>query len=460
MEAYQSILHDEFDDVINTPSVCMCADGRLVPGHDQRDELAEQIQRISSDSGLGVAMLVLHEQQVRTGHLASQVARAGGTPLNFSVATRILRTTGHAHFLNVPIRAYRGDQALLKQLGIFYRHANENECRKLDHGVGKECFYCSASLRLLREVLPEHGPGSVENAYPGVKDTYTLGFTFAPFGKPDAVCHFLAWDGPKDKDGDKFESMNLGDNSIHDLLAFVHSLNTSIRDFYARKECKNYPRLEGIFNGWAGNSIWHRHFQFCQMENDMPVKSSDVRAEVAKHMNCSILRREWTMPCYTVSGPSLEDVAGVAYRIAQEWQGGREGMGEGKRSLNLYVPSGTAGIAGCEHDECVLFFWPRDCGRVDYRNIEGACVLGKSTPIPDKKGFASIESSGAFIVDDETAWAYLESCTDAQRQEVAEAWHKQVSPDEEEVRNWEDNVLGMNLGKGDGKLIEPTMKQG
>ena len=45
-------------------------------------------------------------------------------------------------------------------------------------------------------------------------------------------------------------------------MKLTREINTSIRDFFALHGISEVPVLDGLFNGWAGNTIYHQHFQF------------------------------------------------------------------------------------------------------------------------------------------------------------------------------------------------------
>ena len=94
---------------------------------------------------------------------------------------------------------------------------------------------------------------------------YQLGFTFAPVGKPEEVCHFLAWDFPHIND--VVMSMEPHAASFSDLVTLVQVINDDIRQF-CRTDKRRPPEpgpIYGVCNHWAGNTIYHQHYQFFQL---------------------------------------------------------------------------------------------------------------------------------------------------------------------------------------------------
>jgi hypothetical protein len=439
---WKELLRERFGVLIGTKSVETGDDGTFSPTNDNRERLKREFTALISEEGLGVAMVVLHMQQVRTRHLLSTLTTPDGQAVNLSVATTIRRASNGMHFLNVPFRRYRGDRDLLESLGVFNPHLDKAKCAEFKHADGKECFYCSAEERLLQEILVPYGPfpgpdcgssgsGAPAGQRPQELGSYTLGFTFAPFGRPDDVIHFLAWDRPTEE-GVEPLNMDLQPSTTRDLLALVRELNRGIEAYFAEAGIAVFPRLDGIFNGWAGSTIYHQHYQFFKPENAMPVRGSGVEKSW-RRSGSTICRRRWPLPVYSVSSECPERAADMAQGLARDWVAMDKGV---RHSQNLYVPGDTGGIAGCARGEHVVFLWPRT-RTADYENRTGVSVDGKTSPIPGKKGLASLEAAGAFIIDDPEAWAYIESCTSEQRAELAETWHRAVSPEEERVREWE-----------------------
>ena len=134
-------------------------------------------------------------------------------------------------------------------------------------GNKSACNYCSVQAFTPREVTIHSShdfsrPGHWKDELETVRN-YQLGFTFAPFGDPRKVCHFLAWDFPHIND--LVMNMEPQAYSFSDLIRLVRLINTDISEFCRVDEV---DRLLSIFldcNHWAGNSIYHQHYQFARI---------------------------------------------------------------------------------------------------------------------------------------------------------------------------------------------------
>ena len=127
-----------------------------------------------------------------------------------------------------------------------------------------ECNYCSAQALSPREVNINSAHARTQDGQADEQATvrnYQLGFTFAPVGKPDDVCHFLAWDFPHISD--LVMNMEPQAYSFSDLIRLVRVINRDIALFCRRNGVQTPPvQASGGCNHWAGNSIYHQHYQF------------------------------------------------------------------------------------------------------------------------------------------------------------------------------------------------------
>jgi len=135
------------------------------------------------------------------------------------------------------------------------------------------CNYCSAPALLPHEATihssDAHTRGERwEDDFSTVRN-YQIGFTFAPFGDPLHVCHFLAWDFPHIND--LVMNMEPQTYSFSDLIRLVYVINRDIKRFCEeprhdkssiKKVSQDPDPISGICNHWAGNSIYHQHYQF------------------------------------------------------------------------------------------------------------------------------------------------------------------------------------------------------
>ena len=94
------------------------------------------------------------------------------------------------------------------------------------------CNYCSVQALTPRQVTI-HSSHVLSRAGHRKEDlatvrNYQLGFTFAPFGDPREVCHFLAWDFPHIND--LVMNMEPQAYSFSDLIRLVRLINRGIRE--------------------------------------------------------------------------------------------------------------------------------------------------------------------------------------------------------------------------------------
>ena len=212
----------------------------LVVG-DHRAEVAAKVALIIERHGVGVGMMVLHAQQMNARHIPFEI------PLQ---PTRRLEGSRGESVLYVPIRKYRNDVEKLAELNIVKPTSLWDDTRVVSHEYDKKpCFYCSCS-----EINPSEVVVTLEGVRLGLSRNYSLGFTFAPFGDPVSVMHFLAWDS-----SDNPLNMNRTPVTVSDLVQLTQQINVSILTFFAGTGIEDHPVVDGVSNGWAGNSIYHQH---------------------------------------------------------------------------------------------------------------------------------------------------------------------------------------------------------
>jgi len=260
---YQEYVYRRFCDVITTPSfeyISKTARGWLIVG-DHRDEIAARVELIVGRYGLGVGMLVLHAQQMHAQHILLELP-VDGKVLDLTWPTARLCGRRGESILSVPIRKYRRDRTRLAELNVVKPADLWDPAALVTHEqVSNACNYCSAA-----EINPCEVVVSIEGARFGLSRNYRLGFTYAPFGNPLSVVHFLAWHhAPRPL------NMNRTPVTFSDLVEMTRRINTSIVEFFAGAGVNDYPVIDGVSNGWAGNTIYHQHFQFFQPEYPAPI---------------------------------------------------------------------------------------------------------------------------------------------------------------------------------------------
>ena len=237
----------------------------LIAG-DHRAEVAARVEMIIERHGLGVGMLVLHAQQMHARHILLEL-EIDGQVHDLAQPTARLRGRRGENILYVPIRKYRGDRKRLAELNITKPPELWNKAALVTHEqVSNACNYCSAA-----EINPCEVVVRIEGARFGLSRNYELGFTYAPFGNPLSSVHFLAWHYAAGGPGSHPLNMNRTSVTFSDLVAMTRRINTSIAEFFAGTGVTDLPVIDGVSNGWAGNTIYHQHFQFFRPEYPCPI---------------------------------------------------------------------------------------------------------------------------------------------------------------------------------------------
>ena len=403
---YQRHVYDRFADVISTPSfdgIDKTPTGWLIVG-DHRAELAARIALIVERYGVGVGMMVLHAQQLSSRHIPFEIPLNGESQDPAQPTLRLHGTRGES-VLYVPVRKYRSDLAKLAELNIVKPQQMWEESRIVSHERDhRPCFYCSCS-----EMNPSEVVVTLDGAGCGLSRSYDLGFTFAPFGDPLSVMHFLAWDSSEHP-----LNMNLTPRTVSDLVQLTQQVNVSISTFFAGTGVEDFPVIDGVSNGWAGNSIYHQHFQFFQPEFTPPIGATNLlpgkplvtmtRDDVEVH------RLSWETAVYKVEADDPINVGRIGSEITGAWLllGGEQKVGYKEfpngyvlnedekvpvHTQNLYIPGADCGKTA--------YILPRDRRRIDFEPGHGEYVNKpagrKAQP---KRNIGVLEATGTPIVDE------------------------------------------------------------
>jgi hypothetical protein len=351
---YQRHLWSRFAHVIFKPSfdyISKTADSWLVVG-DRRSEVAVDIQLIIERHGLGIGMLVLHAQQIQSRHIPTRIT-LDGEERELARPTESRRGERGEHVLWIPIRQFRSDFDRLAALNIAKPQPLWDRARIVTHERDQDpCFYCSCG-----EINPAEVVVDVEAARQGLSRSYNFGFTFAPFGNPFSAIHFLAWDRSC-----RPLNMSRTPMAVSDLVKLTHAINSSIRDFFLRADIRDFPVLDGLSNGWAGNTIYHQHFQFFQPEHPTPIGNTEFvkRKPLLQRDDVAIQRLDWPAPIFQISAGDSLNTGLVGNDLAGLWRqlGGarkvpyknfREGVPIGDDEMvaahthNLYAPGRDLG---------------------------------------------------------------------------------------------------------------------
>src|ERR1019366_12713 len=191
LKRYQRQIYSRFSRIITKPSfdyISKTPNHWLIAG-DRRREIAGDILLIIERYGIGIGMLVLHAQQILARHILIRIQVGGGIQ-NLATPTDSLAGANHERVLSIPIRQFRTDFDRLAKLNIAKPRTLWTADRIVTHERDRHpCFYCSCP-----EINPAEVVVDLDGSRHGLSRHYSLGFTFAPFGNPLAVVHFLAWD--------------------------------------------------------------------------------------------------------------------------------------------------------------------------------------------------------------------------------------------------------------------------
>lgn len=341
---------------------------------DKKIALQTQLQAIVDAGHPGVALLVMHQLEVELGYLKDSPS------LSFQSVDTL-----YVHSPNRMIRANR--QALLSA-GIFTEPMTSQP--EIFHQNDKLCFMCSSPRILPKQLLID---------IPINGNTYQAGFTFAPFDNPAGILHFVSWNKmtPHAENqeaahqGKTFHqdviSMDLDAHTISDLDAYLTTINQDIAAYCHEKHIAPIV-IDGVHNGWAGNSILHNHFQFLYMGYNpylppQPHRASQESVPVgfapsthAWHKGDTLIERlDWPTAAYRISAPSAQQAIDMTHQLASHWVAqqdqGISPLHEGhlNHTQNLYIP-GT-------EDGKTIYWFPRYSNRLkpDIKQVNILAVI-------------------------------------------------------------------------------------
>ena len=441
LKHYQRQLYARFSNLIAKPSfdyISKTVDHWLIVG-DRRREIAADIMLLIERHGLGIGMLVLHAQQILARHVLTRI-QVGGRLQNFATPTECLNGAHGEHLLSIPIRRFRADFERLAALNIAKPQALWDSARIVTHERDRfPCFYCSCP-----EINPAEVVVDLDGSRHGLSRNYTLGFTFAPFGNPLSVVHFLAWDRAH-----RPLNMNRTPVTVSDLVKLTREINVSIRGFFAESGVRDYPVLDGLSNGWAGNTIYHQHFQFFQPEYPLPITRARTgnRKPVVQRDDVTVQRLRWPAPIYRICANDALNTGLVGNDLAGIWRllGGshkvpykafRDGYvpDEGEK-----VPAHTQNIyiAG-KHLGTTAYLVLRDRGRVDFVPAADDFVnRAKDRKTQPKDNMGVLEATGTIIVDDRRCFEQMKTWQPADVSRQVIKMVAAIAPDAEKVANFE-----------------------
>ena len=298
------------------------------------------------------------------------------------------------------------------------------------------CNYCSVQALNPREVTINSAlAGSSGLIGQATVRNYQMGFTFSPFGDPSDVCHFLAWDFPHISD--LVMNMEPQTYSFGDLIRLVRIINKDIDDFCSRNKLGPPPEhISGGCNHWAGNSIYHQHYQFARIAG-LPLVDASGESELLVDYQGVEVRKmngSWPSPAFLIRRTGLagdEQLMKVADKVAREWRflSEDDDLTYGNEIVirnhtqNIYVTMRADG-------ELAAFFIPRLRKRVS-----------TSADRPIRKMNAGVlEMMGYFVIDNEADFDALEHMTGQQRKALGDSWLSDLKPGESAIEEFERNV--------------------
>lgn len=293
------------------------------------------------------------------------------------------------------------------------------------------CNYCSAQALTPHEATIHSAHAMQRDHDLGTVRNYELGFTFAPFGNPREVCHFLAWDFPQIDD--LLINMEPQDYSFGDLMRLVRIINRDIREFCGRHSASPFP-ISGCCNHFAGNSIYHQHYQFFHIPDLPLLRASGATRLLATYSGISVERVDkWPSPAYLIRSPGPgrdAEVMDVAEHVARQWCR----LSEGKDMFygnGIALDNHTQNIFGTiVDDRPVAVFIPRD-----RRNLH---ALDQATGF-EKRNAGVLEMMGYFVIDDPGVFDEISRPAFARRA-LGDFWLARLSPDMDVIREFEATI--------------------
>lgn len=266
---------------------------------------------------------------------------------------------------------------------------------------------------------------------------YQLGFTFAPFGDPREVCHFLAWDFPHIND--LFMSMEPQAYSFSDLIRLVRVIDTGIGEFCSTNGVDQpLEPISGFCNHWAGNSIYHQHYQFLRIAGLPLARARKTAQPLVTYRDIQVRKfAGWPSPAFLITALRAgrdQQVMDVADRVALQWRILNEGedlsYGNGivinNHTQNIFVTA--------DGDRVSAIFIPRDRRRID--------TSGPGNLV-QKKNAGTLEMMGYFVIDDPQEFAELKkkSLTSAEElRKLGDSWLSELAPDATAIEEFETNI--------------------
>lgn len=305
------------------------------------------------------------------------------------------------------------------------------------------CNYCSVQALNPREVTLNTAQAGtspalgIDQQEPSTVRNYQMGFTFAPVGDPRDVCHFLAWDFPHI--GDLVMNMEPQAYSFSDLITLVRRINRDIRNFYETKFIQPSPLpVTGACNHWAGNSIYHQHYQFYRLPVLPLLKLLDDAEVLVRYQGVEVSKPggAWPAPAYFIRAHldgTDEDVMKVADKVAKEWRVMTDRKDEDPEYGNkIIVGNHTQNtLVTILNDQLVAIYIPRVRSKVTTKNDQNDVQKAQA---------GVLEMMGYFIVDEPGDFRIIDGMSERKRRDLGDSWLSELSPGRDKIAEFEDSV--------------------
>jgi len=323
-------------------------------------------------------------------------------------------------------------------------------------GKKRSCNYCSVQAQNPREATIHTTPlpaltgfGDDEPPKREVLRTvrnYQLGFTFAPVGKPEEVCHFLAWDFPHIND--VVMSMEPHAASFSDLVTLVQVINDDIRQF-CRTDKHRPPEpgpIYGVCNHWAGNTIYHQHYQFFRLPC-VPLLDGSYQWKLVaenREVEVSEVGPEWPSRAYRIKAKGRGQDAAVgkaADRMVRQWRILSE-ESDLTYGNGISIKNNTHnGFVAQRPDGLVAVFIPRHRQKLD----ASARVPRPDGSVKDlvKKNAGVLEMLGYFVIDNPDDFELIKdkkAMNGEKRADLARSWLTDLTPAKDTIDMFRENI--------------------
>jgi hypothetical protein len=336
-----------------------------------KKEVEAILNEIVQKYGIGVAYIKLHLNGILNNYL------------NASSSEKI--ESNMFNYMHIPIRDIRGNIQELSKIGVFTDPVESKPL--IIHDDEKVCFFCSAPRQTFKELV-------FQIDFEGT--VYECGFNFAPFGNPLDVFHAVIWEkvdfgtNVSKSDNERIiinnvPNMDYTEKTVPDLIKLVNMINVSIEQNFVDVNGNKNLRIIGLFNGWAGNSVFHQHFQFARI--DLPIEKAKAKKQWSKPEGI-VEKLEWPLDAYKIVSNNEQDLIKLSKNIIDKWY-----TLEDSEIISINIFNTVS-----ENGKYIFYFIPRMRNKINYEATQENKVFEQI--IPTKTNLAGLEAAGYMLVDD------------------------------------------------------------